>query len=135
MEEPSGTSQPHRFSKQLRGCTGAACGGGAGRGEAGTRTHSVRIFGMWLKLVTRIRLMLLLLRVLRRAGKTETVSGEAARDAYGRGGAQMGLPAQGPSVEQRRQVGGPADDGRTPDSCCQVDPSLPSQYLATYLEP
>lgn len=34
--------------------------------EARTFTHRVRIFGMWLKLVTRMRLMLLLLRVLRR---------------------------------------------------------------------
>lgn len=32
-------------------------------------THSVRIFGIWLKLVTRMRLMLLLLRVLWRQEK------------------------------------------------------------------
>lgn len=52
-------------------------GGGGGGRRAGSVTHRVRIFGMWLKLVTRMRLMLLLLRVLRRRRrrKRDIVSG------------------------------------------------------------
>lgn len=52
------------------------CLQGRGGGGPGPVTHRVRIFGMWLKLVTRMRLMLLLLSVLQRPGKTETVSRE-----------------------------------------------------------
>lgn len=45
------------------GAPGCLSGQGLGD-EAGSFTHRVRIFGMWLKLVTWMRLMLLLLRVL-----------------------------------------------------------------------
>lgn len=47
-------------------------------------THRVRIFGMWLKLVTRMRLMLLLLRVLQK--QRENVMNEGPRDVHRRGG-------------------------------------------------
>lgn len=56
--------------------------------KQGTFTHKVRIFGMWLKLVTRMRLMLLLLRVLRRERRNRSTGQQCGRyqDAYGRWG-------------------------------------------------
>lgn len=107
------------------------------QGGPGPFTHRVRIFGMWLKLVTRMRLMLLLLRVLQRPGKTEMVSREQPeghqepmRSASGRDD----VTARGTTPRQPWASGWSSWDKWAgllgePDSCC---PCLPSQYLCTH---
>lgn len=81
--------------------------------EPRTFTHRVRIFGMWLKLVTRMRLMLLLLRVLwRQREKGDGQQGGGLRGTkmlteVGEG--TMG-PQQGPRITSHGAVGGAAGD-------------------------
>lgn len=111
---------------------------GAAGEEAGPFTHKVRIFGMWLKLVTRMRLMLLLLRVLQterrdmstkeRRGRRQDACGQWGKDGYD-------CKRDHPSAA-RYQAAGDQWMGlqmrKESDSFLQVDPSsllLPSWNL------